>query len=115
MRSARRGEHTSGAEVVNASKHGFWLLVGEREYFVPFAEFPWFADAPLRDLFAVEHASPGHLHWPKLDVDLALDSIEHPERVPLISKVRERPPPRPSASNATIELSRRARTTGTSR
>jgi len=23
---------------------------------------------------------PGHFYWPELDVDLAIESIEHPER-----------------------------------
>jgi hypothetical protein len=29
-------------EVTNVSKHGFWLLLGDEELFVPFSEFPWF-------------------------------------------------------------------------
>ena len=28
------------------------------------------------------------LYWPDLDVDLAVESIEHPERFPLVSKVQ---------------------------
>jgi len=39
-------------------------------------------------LTAVERPSPHHLHWPDLDVDLSVESIEHPERYPLTSKVR---------------------------
>lgn len=30
----------------------------------------------------LERPAPDHLHWPELDVDLSLDSIEHPERYP---------------------------------
>jgi hypothetical protein len=30
----------------------------------------------------------GHLCWPDLDVDLATESIDHPDRFPLISQVR---------------------------
>jgi hypothetical protein len=26
------------------------------------------------------------LHWPDLDIDLAVESIDHPERYPLISQ-----------------------------
>jgi hypothetical protein len=26
------------------------------------------------------------LYWPKLDIDLAVESIEHPERYPLVSR-----------------------------
>jgi len=34
----------------------------------------------------VEWPNPNHLYWPDLDVDLATDSIRHPESFPLISK-----------------------------
>lgn len=27
-------------EIINISKHGFWLLLGEEELLLPFAEFP---------------------------------------------------------------------------
>jgi hypothetical protein len=36
----------------------------------------------------VELPSPDHLYWPGLDVDLAVESIEHPEQFPLVSKAR---------------------------
>ena len=92
MKSASRGKSTSKAEVANVSEHGFWLLLEGRELFVAFEDFPWFRDVTLNELFHVELAGPGHLHWPALDADLAVESIEHPERFPLVSRVRERPP-----------------------
>lgn len=81
------GTSTSGAEVTNISGHGFWVLLGEREVFLPFDEFPWFRDAPVSSILHLEVHGPEHLHWPDLDVDLSVDSIEHPERYPL--KARE--------------------------
>jgi len=84
------GTATSAVEVTNISRHGFWLFVDERELFVPFSEFPWFADAPVRAILAVERPQAHHLYWPELDVDLAVESIEHPHRYPL----RARTPPR---------------------
>jgi hypothetical protein len=81
------GPATSEAEVTNISKHGFWLLVEGRELFLPFAEFPWFKRAPVEAILRLDYAAPGHLHWPELDVDLSLDSIEHPERYPLKSRL----------------------------
>ena len=88
MRSEQHGKRTSGAEVVNISKHGFWLLVRGRELFVSFNDFPWFREVPIAHVLRVKQPNPGHLYWPDLDVDLAVESIEHPERFPLISKVR---------------------------
>ena len=88
MRSGRRGESTLVAEVANISANGFWLLVDERELFVPFEQFPWFRTATIGQILNVRRPHRHHLHWPDLDVDLAVDSIEHPERYPLLSKAR---------------------------
>ena len=87
MKSARLGKHTS-AEVSNVSTNGFWLLIGEKERFLPFEEFPWFREARIRELVNVELQSANHLYWPDLDIDLAVDSIDHPERYPRISRLR---------------------------
>jgi hypothetical protein len=86
----RHGKRTSAPEVTNVSRHGSWLLLGGRELFSPFETFPWFRDAPIAKLVHVRLPSPEHLYWPDLDVDLAVESIEHPERFPLVSKVRSR-------------------------
>ena len=86
MRSAKPGTSTSDAEVTNVSGNGLWLLVDDRELFVAFDHFPWFADATIRQLTRLERPSPHHLYWPDLDVDLAVDSIEHPEAYPLVSR-----------------------------
>ncbi|MGH9338283.1 MAG: DUF2442 domain-containing protein [Acidobacteriota bacterium] len=88
MKSARLGKSTSGVEVTNVSKHGFWLLIGDGEVFLPFEQFPWFRDVPIGKLLNVELPQPHHLYWPDLDIDIAAESIEHPERFPLVSKQR---------------------------
>jgi len=62
------------------------LLLREGEYFVPFAEFPWFREAPIGKLLNVTMPAPHHLYWPDLDIDLAVESILHPERFPLVGK-----------------------------
>ena len=90
MRSAPRGKRTSVVEVGNVSAHGLWLLLADRELFLPFDKFPWFRDAPIAQLVKVELLSPDHLYWPDLDVDLPVESIEHPERFLLVSKVATR-------------------------
>ena len=80
MKSARRGRETSVAEVTNVSKHGLRLLLDSEELFVPFNLFPWFRDASIGSVTNVERPSPGHLRWPDLDVDLAVESISRAER-----------------------------------
>jgi hypothetical protein len=88
MKSEQRGRRTSAVEVTNVSRHGFWLLLEDRELFLAFEKFPWFRDASIAKLVRVQRPSSHHLYWPDLDVDLAVESIEHPERFPLVSTVR---------------------------
>jgi uncharacterized protein DUF2442 len=90
MTSAAFGSSTSAVEVANVSKHGFWLLLGDQEVFLPFEDFPWFKDAPIGKLLNVEWPSHHHLYWPDLDIDLAVDSLFHPEQFPLISRTKTR-------------------------
>ena len=88
MKSVPRGRGISNVEVGNVSAQGFWLLVGDRERFLSFKDFPWFRDATIAQLTKVELASPHHLYWPELDIDLAVESLDHPERYPLVSAVQ---------------------------
>lgn len=98
MTSAALGVPTSLAEVTNISQHGFWLLLGDEELFLPFAEFPWFRDVAVGKILHVELPSSNHLYWPELDVDLAVESIRHPEQFPLVSKVSAQPDSQPNAA-----------------
>lgn len=79
-KSKMPGAATSAVEVSNISSYGFWLLVDDRELFLPFEEFPWFRDATVAAILHVERPRAEHLYWPDLDVDLTIDSIEHPDR-----------------------------------
>lgn len=86
MNSQALGKPTSVLEVTNVSSHGVWLLAGDKELFMPYEDFPWFKDAPIGKILNVEEPTPGHFYWPELDVDLGIESIEHPERFPLKAK-----------------------------
>jgi len=80
VRSAQLGRRTSD--------DGLWLLVDDREYFLGFTHFPWFKSAPVGAVLNVQRPASGHLYWPELDADVAVESIEHPEKFPLVSRVR---------------------------
>ncbi|MGB0956379.1 MAG: DUF2442 domain-containing protein [Panacagrimonas sp.] len=85
-KSAALGTPTSGVEVTNVSVHGFWMLLNDVEKFLPFAMFPWFKQASIAQLCNVEWPSQNHLYWPDLDIDISVESIDHPERFPLLSQ-----------------------------
>ena len=86
MESNQLGKHTSSVEITNISAHGFWILFDERELFLSFEIFPWFEDANMGAILHAERPQPYHLYWPELDVDLEVESIEHPVRYPLVAK-----------------------------
>jgi hypothetical protein len=86
MKSQSPGRNTSPFEITNISSNGVWLLTGDRELFMSYDDFPWFKNAPIGKIIKVEEPSPGHFYWPDLDVDIGIETIEHPERFPLKSK-----------------------------
>jgi hypothetical protein len=83
MTSFRPGESTFQAEVTSITAVGFWLLTGDREYFVPFDDYPGFRQATVAQIVNVEQPSHGQLYWADLDIDIELAGLDEPERFPL--------------------------------
>ena len=86
MSSYLPGIDTSYSEVTSVSSTGFWLLVDDKEYFVPFADYPVFRKASVDQILAVQRLGPRQLYWPTLDVDIELDALEAPEQYPMAWK-----------------------------
>lgn len=86
MKSQKVGKNISEAEVQNVSLHGIWLYVQEGEYFLSYEDYPWFRNAKVSEIYDLELLHGHHLHWPKLDVDLELESLEKPKNYPLVYK-----------------------------
>jgi len=62
------------------------LLVRDKELFMSYDDFPWFKNQTIETIINVEEQGRDHVYWPDIDVDLTLESIEHPERFPLKAK-----------------------------
>jgi len=86
MSSLQRGNNTLAIEVTNISAHGIWLLAHNKEIFMSYEDFPWFKNQTVASITNVEEPSTNHFYWPDIDVDLTLESIEHPERFSLKAK-----------------------------
>ena len=84
MNCSTLGANTSLAEFTNIDHFGFWLLVQNKKDFLPYDNFPWFRTATVDQILNVQLLNEQHLHWPALDVDLSLDSLETPSAFPLI-------------------------------
>jgi hypothetical protein len=84
VKSRKPGKSTSEAEVLGVSRNGVWLFVVGKEYFLPFKDYPWFREARISEIYSVLLLRSRHLHWPDLDVDLHIDSLQEPDHYPLV-------------------------------
>jgi hypothetical protein len=79
----KHGRPALAGSVTNISNIGFRILVNDKEYFVPFSNYPEFKSATLDEIFNMKLLSPRQLYWQTLDCDIELDALEDPEQFPL--------------------------------
>lgn len=79
-------EMMNSVEVTHISNRGIWPLVMEKEYLLEFERFPWFLKASVSQIHDVKLSHGKYIHWPKLVVDLELESLGRPEGYPLVFK-----------------------------
>ena len=83
MSSSLPGIAISYSEVTSIHTTGFWLLMDDVEYFVPYDEYPVFREATVAQIYTVQRLGPTQFHWSELDADIELEALEHPEQYPL--------------------------------
>ena len=62
MKLEPRGTNTLVNEVTSIGAKGFWLLVENGEYFVPFADYPIFKTATIEQIFDFKRIGPKQYH-----------------------------------------------------
>ncbi len=82
----RNNSSNTSASVLMINAQGIMLSVLGRDYFLSYNRIPWMQDAPIRSVLNVQMSSPEAIEWPDLDVDLEVESLQHPERYPLVIK-----------------------------
>lgn len=60
-----------------------------RDYFLSYNRVPWMRDATINEVLDIRMSGKNAIEWPKLDVDLEIESLRHPERYPLLIKRNE--------------------------
>lgn len=80
------GANISLNEVTNISSSGFWLLVDDKEYFVPFNDYPEFKLARVEQIYNVKRIGPEAFYWEELDIDIELSALSEPDKYPLTFK-----------------------------
>jgi Protein of unknown function (DUF2442) len=88
MKSKLSGNGTSEVEVTQISIGGIWILIDDKEFFLPFENFPEFRNATVGAIHNVQLVDNHRLHWPELKIDLSLDLIGKPEHIPGFAKTK---------------------------
>jgi len=76
----------SSVKVNAVMSNGIVVEVMGSSFFLPCNSNPWFEKAAIADVFNVEMVGKTGIRWDRLDVDLAIDSLQNPEKYPLIAK-----------------------------
>ena len=81
--AAMLGISTSGNKTrfLGTTDEGMAVLVNGRDYFLRYADFPWFeycGASELRDVTADRWG----VYWNALGIDLPIEALEHPEQFP---------------------------------
>jgi len=83
MSLLQNGTCISESIVTNINGVGIFILVEDKEYFIPFRDYPALIDATVNQLMKVTFFPPFQLRWEYLDVDIELHALEQPENFPL--------------------------------
>lgn len=87
--NCRKNSQDTSVSVLMINDKGIMLSVKGNDYFVSYNRIPWMKHACISDALDVKMSGRNAIEWPKLDVDLEIDSLKHPERYPLIMKRNE--------------------------
>jgi len=80
---------STSADVLMINDKGVMISVMGQDYFLSYNRVPWMKDATISDVLNVQMSGKNAIVWPKLDIDLEVESLRHPERFPLLIKRNE--------------------------
>ena len=75
--------------VLMINDKGVMLSVQGQDYFLSYNRVPWMRDATINEVLDVQMSGKNAIEWPKLEVDLEVESLKHPERYPLLIRRNE--------------------------
>jgi hypothetical protein len=83
---SKSGTDISAGNITSINDLGFWILIDDKEYFVPFSHYPSFKDASINQILKFSFLPPSQLRWDELDMDIELQALMLPEFFPLSYK-----------------------------
>jgi len=75
--------------IVVIAPEGIVISLQGQDYFLSYNRVPWMKDATINEVLDVRMSGKNAIEWPKLDIDLEVESLRHPERYPLLIKRNE--------------------------
>ena len=85
----RNNINSTLADVLMINDRGIMISVLGQDYFLSYNRVPWMRDATINEVLDIRMSGKNAIEWPKLDVDLEIESLRHPERYPLLIKRNE--------------------------
>ena len=87
--SLKSNTNSTLADVLMINDRGIMISVQGQDYFLSYNRVPWMRDATINEVLDIRMSGKNAIEWPKLDVDLEIESLRHPERYPLLIKRNE--------------------------
>ena len=87
--TSKSNNSSTSVDVLMINDKGVMISVQGQDYFLSFNRVPWMRDATINEVLDVQMSGKNAIEWPKLDVDLEVESLKHPERYPLLIKRNE--------------------------
>jgi len=84
--NSNRNTEITSVKILCINAEGISLSVAGKVYFVPYDRVPWFRNARVSEILNVTLMGRMGIRWEDLNVDLEIDSLEHPEKYPHVIK-----------------------------
>ena len=85
-KSSNKNTENISVKVLSINSEGVYLELAGKDYFISYNRVPWFRNARVSEIMNVSLMGRMGIRWEDLDVDLEIDSLEHPEKYPHVVK-----------------------------
>lgn len=82
----KNNTNNTSVSVLMINGQGIMISVCGQDYFLSYNRIPWMREASINDVLDVRMCGSEAIEWPRLDIDLEIESLRHPERYPLLIK-----------------------------
>ena len=79
-KNSNKNTEISSVKILSINPEEIYLSVAGKDYFISYNKVPWFRNARVNEIMNVSMMGRMGIRWEDLDVDLEIDSLEHPEK-----------------------------------